>query len=107
MSPMVPMKVLGLTLDAENNAPILVLQQDGGSEILPIWIGASEALAISVALNGTRLDRPLTHETMFQAIRALDADIGAVDVIALRDGTYHAELEIVRGEKAVRVDCRP
>ena len=107
MSPMVPMKVLGLTLEAENNAPILVLQQDGGSEILPIWIGASEALAISVALNGTRLDRPLTHETMFQAIRALDADIGAVDVIALRDGTYHAELEIVRGEKAVRVDCRP
>ena len=69
MSPMVPMKVLGLTLDAENNAPILVLQQDGGSEIVPIWIGASEALAISVALNGTRLfDRPLTHETMFQAI---------------------------------------
>ena len=51
-----------------------------------------------MALNGTRLDRPLTHETMFQAIRALDADIGAVDVIALRDGTYHAELEIVRGE---------
>lgn len=99
MSPMVPMKVLGLTLDAENNAPILVLQQDGGSEILPIWIGASEALAISVALNGTRLDRPLTHETMFQAIRALDADIGAVDVIALRDGTYHAELEIVRGKR--------
>ena len=79
MSPMVPMKVLGLTLDAENNAPILVLQQDGGSEILPIWIGTSEALAISVALNGTRLDRPLTHETMFQAIRALDADIGAVE----------------------------
>ena len=107
MSPMVPMKVLGLTLDAENNAPILVLQQDGGSEILPIWIGASEALAISVALNGTRLDRPLTHETMFQAIRALDADIGAVDVIALRDGTYHPELETGRGEKAVRVDCRP
>lgn len=106
MSPMVPMKVLGLTLDAENNAPILVLQQDGGSEILPIWIGASEALAISVALNGTRLDRPLTHETMFQAIRALDADIGAVDVIALRDGTYHAELKS-SGGKAVRVDCRP
>ena len=42
MSPMVPMKVLGLTLDAENNAPILVLQQDGGSEILPIWIGAAK-----------------------------------------------------------------
>ena len=104
---MIPMKVLGLTLDAENNAPILVLQQDGGSEILPIWIGASEALAISVALNGTTLDRPLTHETMFQVIRALDADVSAVDVMALRDGTYYAELEIMRGEKAVRVDCRP
>lgn len=104
---MIPMKVLGLTLDAENNAPILVLQQDGGSEILPIWIGTSEALAISVALNGTRLDRPLTHETMFQVIRALDAEVGAVDVMALRDGTYYAELEIVKGEKTMRVDCRP
>ncbi|MCH5277413.1 MAG: bifunctional nuclease family protein [Desulfovibrionaceae bacterium] len=104
---MIPMKVLGLTLDAENNAPILVLQQDGGSEILPIWIGTSEALAISVALNGTRLDRPLTHETMFQVIRALDAEVGAVDVMALRDGTYYAELEIVKGEKIMRVDCRP
>mgnify|MGYP001625926913 CR=1 FL=1 len=97
MSPMVPMKVLGLTLDAENNAPILVLQQDGGSEILPIWIGASEALAISVALNGTRLDRPLTHETMFQAIRALDADIGAREVLAETSATRTAR----RGEDLV------
>lgn len=104
---MIPMKVLGLTLDAENKAPILVLQQDGGSEILPIWIGSTEALSISVALNGTQLDRPLTHETMFQVIRALGAEIGGVDVMSLRDGTYYAELEIVRGDNVVRVDCRP
>lgn len=104
---MIPMKVLGLTLDAENQAPILVLQQDGGSEILPIWIGATEALSISVALNGTQLDRPLTHETMFQVIQALGAEVGGVDVMALRDGTYYAELEIVRGDNVVRVDCRP
>lgn len=104
---MIPMKVLGLTLDEENNAPILVLQQDGGSEILPIWIGTSEALAISVALNDTRLDRPLTHETMYQALRALGADVTGVDVTALRDGAYHAELEISEGDRTVRVDCRP
>lgn len=104
---MIPMKVLGLTLDGENNAPVLVLQQEDGSEILPIWIGTSEALSISVALNGTQLDRPLTHETMFQALRALGAEVTAVDVMALRDGAYYAEMEISTAGKAVRVDCRP
>lgn len=59
---MVDMKVLGLTMEGENNTPILVLQEKGGAEILPIWIGASEALSISLALNGKTLDRPLTHE---------------------------------------------
>lgn len=104
---MIPMKILGLTLDSHNNAPILVLQQDGGTEILPIWIGTAEALSISVALNGTRMDRPLTHETMFQVILAMGGQVSAVDVMTLRDGTYFAELEITLGGNVVRVDCRP
>ena len=106
MSPMVPMKVLGLTLDAENNAPILVLQQDGGSEILPIWIGASEALAISVALNGTRLDRPLTHETMFQAIRV---DCRPSDGVALAvrcDAPIRVAREVLAETSATRTARR-
>ena len=59
----------------------------GGAEILPIWIGASEALSISLALNGKTLDRPLTHETMFRALDGLGASIAGVNITELRDGT--------------------
>ncbi len=108
LSDMIPLKVLGLTLDSENEAPILVLQQDGGPEILPIWIGPAEALSISVALNGTAVDRPLTHETMLEAIRAMGGEVSGLDVTALRKGTYYAELAITHSDSNVtRVDCRP
>jgi bifunctional DNase/RNase len=101
------MKVLGLTLDSRNEMPILILQQEDGAEILPIWIGSSEALSISVILNGSPPDRPVTHETMFQALRAVGAKINGCDVTALRNGTYYAELEIARPGGVVRLDCRP
>ena len=98
---MVDMKVLGLTMEGENNTPILVLQEKGGAEILPIWIGASEALSISLALNGK------THETMFRALDGLGASIAGVNITELRDGTYLAEMEIVSGSETLRLDCRP
>ena len=104
---MVEMKVLGLTMEGDSNSPILVLQEKGGAEILPIWIGASEALSISLALNGKKLDRPLTHETMFRVLDRLGASVVGVDITELREGTYLAEMEIASGMERVRLDCRP
>ena len=83
---MVDMKVLGLTMDGESNSPILVLQEKGGAEILPIWIGASEALSISLALNGKTLDRPITHETMFRALSSVGVKLEGIYITELRDG---------------------
>lgn len=105
---MIDMKILGLTLDADNNAPILVLQQDGGTEILPIWIGTPEALSISVVLNNNKLDRPVTHETMLRAIEAVGGTVNAVDIVAVRNGTYYSELEMTGCDGNIRrLDCRP
>ena len=104
---MIPMTVLGLTLDAESQAPILVLQQDGGSEIMPIWIGAAEALSISVALNKVEMDRPLTHETMLRAINALGGVVKAVELTDVKGGTYFAQLELAVSDCVSRLDCRP
>ena len=104
---MVDMKVLGLTMDGESNSPILVLQEKGGAEILPIWIGASEALSISLALNGKTLDRPITHETMFRALSSVGVKLEGVYITELRDGTYFAEMEMLSGTERIRLDCRP
>ena len=39
--------VLGVRVDMPSNQPILLLQESGGSRVLPIWIGAAEAASIA------------------------------------------------------------
>ena len=86
---------------------MLILKDIDEKTVLPIWIGAMEAMAISLALNEVKLPRPMTHDLLLSAISNLDARILAVDVVSLRDGTYYAELEVEQGGKKKRIDCRP
>ena len=48
------MEVRGLLLDPAAETPVLLLQEVGGTIVLPIWIGQGEANAIAVALVGVR-----------------------------------------------------
>lgn len=104
---MITMKVLGLTLDATSNTPILVLQREDGEEVLPIWIGAAEAMAISMAINQMQLDRPLTHSLLLQTVTALGGQMTGVSITALQDGTFFAFIELVHNHEFIHVDCRP
>ena len=42
---MVEMHVFGLTLDPESKSPIVVLRELDGETVLPVWVGAVEAMA--------------------------------------------------------------
>jgi bifunctional DNase/RNase len=101
------MKVFGLALDEQSQVPVLVLKDLEGEKVLPIWIGAMEAMAISLALNEVNLPRPMTHDLLLSCIRHLESDVRRVDVVRLEEGTYFAEIEIARGEGTRRVDSRP
>ncbi len=103
----VEVKVLGLALDKENKVPILVLQQRTSNEILPIQIGAVEAMAISMALQDLAPPRPLTHDIMLQAMKTLGANVTCVHITDLQQGTYFAELELEQNQTIHRLDCRP
>jgi bifunctional DNase/RNase len=105
---MLTMRVLGLTLDDASHAPILLLQEETGRELLPIWIGAMEAMSISLALGKVPVDRPLTHDLLLLLLRSLDARLSGVELVALREGTYYADLilQLENGETR-RLDCRP
>ena len=104
---MILMQVIGLTVDSNTKTPLVVLQDESGHEILPIWIGAMEAMAISLALSGSALPRPLTHDLMLSTLNMLGGLMEGVEIHDMRDGTYHADLLLRQGERALRVDCRP
>ena len=58
---MVEMIVFGLALDEDSQMPILILKDKAEDVIFPIWIGALEAMSISMTLNKVAVPRPMTR----------------------------------------------
>lgn len=104
---MIPMLVIGLSVDTATKSPMVVLQRQDGEETLAIWVGAMEAMAISLALSGNALPRPLTHDLLLSALNMLGGSLEGVDIHDMREGTYHADLLLRQGERCIRMDCRP
>jgi len=104
---MVEMKVFGLALDEVSSAPVLVLKDLQEQQTLPIWIGAMEAMAISLVLNDVSLPRPMTHDLLLNLAGVLGAKVVSVAVTRLDAGTYYAEVELRLGEEKRHLDSRP
>ncbi|MGE4539550.1 bifunctional nuclease family protein [Desulfovibrio sp. JY] len=104
---MIEMKVFGLALDEESQVPVLILKDMEEKAVLPIWIGAMEAMAISLALNDVVLPRPMTHDLLLNMIAKLDGHVVAIHVTELAEGTYYADIELEVEGGIRRVDSRP
>ncbi len=58
------MKVDKLGIDLHTHDPVVILRDLEGKRYLPILIGPFEATAIALALEGTAVPRPLSHDLM-------------------------------------------
>jgi len=101
------MKVAHLGIDRNSNTPVVVLKEEDGERTLPIWIGAPEANAIALELQGVKPERPLSHDLMKLLVTGLGGELRRVVISALRENTYVAELLIYRGGEVFEVDARP
>jgi len=104
---MVEMKIFGLALDEQSQVPLLILKDKEEQQVLPIWIGAMEAMSISISLNKVSISRPLTHDLMLQTLTTLGATIERVAVVDLREGTYYAEIHLRHQDRTHLIDSRP
>lgn len=102
------MTVARLAVDRATNAPVVVLRDAVGDRGVAIWIGAPEAGAIALALQGENPPRPLTIDLLAAAIAALDAQVDLIAITAVRSGTYLAEVRLAdaAGRRHV-IDARP
>jgi uncharacterized protein len=104
---MIKVRVQSLGLDQNTRAPVVILQEEGGSRVLPIWIGPAEASAIAMQLAGMKFPRPLTHDLFPLLIRGLGATLTRVLITRVHDNTYFAEMVLTRGDEVFTVDARP
>lgn len=107
MSEPVRMELVGVRIELPTNTPILLLREASGTRFLPIWIGANEATAIALALEGIEPQRPLTHDLLKLVTEELGATVDRVVVTDLEDGTFYADLVMNRDGEEVTVSSRP
>ncbi len=98
------MEVVGVRVEMPTNQPIVLLKEMQGERYLPIWIGPMEATAIAYAQQGLVPVRPLTHDLMRDILEALDVQLRTVNITALRNGTFFADLIFSNGKE---VSARP
>ena len=101
------MQVKGLMFDPYNNAYIVILRDEDQSEMLPIWVGKSEASSISLTLESVAPPRPMTHDFMKAYIEAINAKVISVVITDLNENTYYAKIHLTYEDSEYTVDSRP
>ena len=114
------MQVRGLMFDPYTNAYIVVLRDEGNSEMLPIWVGKPEASSINFAMEGVATPRPMTedpvrrarprqmtHDLMKTVLDTADAKIISVVVTDLKENTYYAKIHLLYEDSEYSIDSRP
>ena len=101
------MHVKGLMFDPYNNAYIVVLRDEEHSDMLPIWVGKSEAGAISMSLENVTPPRPMTHDFMMSFLDAFNAKVISVVITDLSEHTYFSKIHLMYEDSEYTVDARP
>lgn len=107
MTRLVEMVIESVRVHMLSNRHVVILKDTDGDRYLPIWIGAWEASAIAMRLQGLTAERPLTHDLVAAALERLGVRVTRVVISELADETYHARLHMERDGVMVEVDSRP
>jgi uncharacterized protein len=104
---MIEVRVATIQVSLVSAHRIVVLQQLGEERYLPIWIGACEAEAISMDLQGIEPPRPLTHDLIVNILGRLGARLDYILVHTLANDTFYGSLFVEVDGELIEVDSRP
>jgi bifunctional DNase/RNase len=103
----IEMSIKGLMVDPVTNMPIVILRDQQGQKVLPIWVGMFEANAIALQIENISTPRPMTHDLLRNVIEDLKATVLKVVVCDLQDNTFYALIYLSLGGDTVAIDARP
>jgi hypothetical protein len=104
----VPCRVQGVfvVLSPTGTVPVVLLS-NGTSRVLPIFIGFAEAVSIQSARNKEVLPRPFTHDLFLETFEKFNIRVLSLQIDAIAEGVYYAQLVLSSDQREVRADCRP
>jgi uncharacterized protein len=103
----IEMNIKGLMIDPITNMPIIILRDQEGQRILPIWVGVFEANAIALQIENVQTPRPMTHDLLKNIIDDLSAQVERIVVTELKENTFYALIHLRTNGHSIEVDARP
>ncbi|MCI9284561.1 MAG: bifunctional nuclease family protein [Muribaculaceae bacterium] len=101
------LRVLGISYSQlQSGAYALILAQVGGPFRIPVVIGASEAQAIALKMEGVIPPRPLTHDLITSIQQAFGIELREVFIYRFEDGIFYSEITMSDGERTIEIDSR-
>ena len=104
---LIEMNLAGVRIELPSNQPIVLLREAEGERYLPIWIGAPEAGAIALALQGVVTPRPMTHDLLKNILEEMAVQVNSIVITELREGTFYAVINMQRNGTSYEVSSRP
>ncbi len=102
------MRVVDVRKSRDDHANHMVLLEDAeGGHRLPIFIGRPEAWALTFALEGIHLPRPLVYHFLLRSLEAVGAKLSEVRIEQVVERTYYAVAVYEGGGEPRDVDARP
>jgi RNA polymerase sigma factor (sigma-70 family) len=86
---------------------ILMLLDQPGRRVLPIWIGSQEGQQILLYLRQFSTGRPMTFQFMTRLLATSNVVLQEVRIDALKDDTFYATVSAHNGDGIHEIDARP
>ncbi len=103
----VPVQIRGI-LPANSGCALFVGNDE---KVFVIYVDPSVGSAISMAINGVKKERPLTHDLIGHLLLGLEITLERVIINDVNDGTYFARIILHMsnelGRKFLELDARP
>ena len=103
----VKLSIVGLSYSqTKRGAYALILAEEKGQRRLPVIIGANEAQAIAIHLEGLKPYRPLTHDLFLSLASSFHIKIIEVNITKLQEGVFFSEILCQREDAKITIDAR-
>lgn len=107
MADMVEVVIDSIRVSLMSQQRLVILREMDADRYLVIWIGLYEAEAITMAMQGVEVARPLTWDLLKNIFTNLNARIVRVEVVELRDDTFFGSIVVETNGRTLEIDSRP
>jgi RNA polymerase sigma factor (sigma-70 family) len=103
----IQVSVYDVVVEAPEQNYIILLLDEAGGRVLPIWIGPWEATSIAVMMGSSEPQRPLTYEFIRRLLDAAGVGLEEARVEAMREDVFYGVAVLnVEGQRQ-EIDARP